>query len=426
MNSFFMTAINNEDLLMGGNEVEVVDPSSCDKMASDLDTNFNRVGAYLGTVDRPLTLIDTLRENVDDGDYAGAIATTGSINESLNNYVEVESFTPRSQVMGYITNPKRLDMLDIHNHLIAYEGFISDIGDKIKAFFKWCYDKIASIGTMIKGWFSGSKDDSIKSKLEAIKDKRINEFEVKGESYTYNGDKPLTSSVQLASSAGKVSELFKRYSDYIGQINTHLNELASDEGRLSDTAGDEGVLNSFIANVNKVIADKKTDEAWLGFTLRPANRGKENEGGLFSKVIFTLRGQKVDKKGSSTESDNPVTPNYKMSVSGKDLASAHEHFMAAEKTAQEFSDALNKLMSRLKVVETTLSNKADDASSAKLYKSVRVALEVSGDTIKNIADATTRLATAKNYWCVTVVNAVSESSSSDKDESKQPKKDEPK
>lgn len=423
MPSFLLAALNNEDLLVGDNDVEFVDPSVGEQTVSEVDSNFGKVSTYLGSVDRPLTLIDGLRDTIDEGDYPGAIAATGAINESLNGYVEVESYTPRKHVLGYVINPKSLDMLDIHNHLIAYEGFIGEIGDKIKAFFKWCYDKIASVGNMIKGWFSGKNNDSIKAKLESIKDKKIAEYEVKGESYTYNGDKALTSSVQLASSAAKVSELFKRYADYIGQINTHLNELASDEGKLNSNAGDGEVLNTFIANVNKVIADKKTDEVWLGFTLRPAN--KAQEGGLFSKVIFTLKGQKVGKDGKSTDSDNPVTANYKMSVIGKDLASAHDHFVSAENTAKEFGSALEKLMSRLKVVESTLNNKADDASSAKLYKSVRVALEVSGDTIKNIAEAATRLATAKNYWCVTVVNALAESSSEKKDESTS-KKDETK
>ncbi len=417
--------MNNEDLLVGENEVEWVDPTLCEKDVAEVDNKFTRVNSFLGAVDRPLVLIDGLRDAVDEGDYPGAVAATGAINESLTGYVEVESFTTRSQVLGYVSKPKSLDMLDIHNHLIAFEGFIAEIGNKIKAFFKWCYDKIAGIGTMIKGWFSGKNNDSIKAKLDAIKDKKIAEYEVKGESYTYNGDKALTSSVQLASSAAKVSELFKRYSDYIGQINTHLNELASDEGKLNSNAGDEGVLNTFIANVNKVIADKKTDEVWLGFTLRPANKAQGGGGGFFSKVVFTLKGQKVGKDGKATDSDNPVTANYKMSVIGKDLATTHEHFVSAENTAKEFGAALEKLMSRLKVVESTLNNKADDASSAKLYKSVRVALEVSGDTIKNIAEAATRLATAKNYWCVTVVNALAESSSEKKDEST-PKKDETK
>lgn len=425
MSSFLLAALNNEDLLVGDNDVEFVDPSVGEQTVSEVDSNFGKVSTYLGTVDRPLTLIDGLRDAVDDGDYTGAIAATGAINESLNGYVEVESFTSRKQVLGYVISPKSLDMLDIHNHLIAYEGFIGEIGDKIKAFFKWCYDKIASVGNMIKGWFSGKNNDSIKAKLDAIKDKKIAEYEVKGESYTYNGDKALTSSVQLASSAAKVSELFKRYADYIGQINTHLNELASDEGRLNSNAGDAEVLNTFIANVNKVIADKKADEVWLGFTLRPANKAQGGEGGFFSKVVFALKGQKVGKDGKATDSDNPVTANYKMSVIGKDLATTHEHFVSAENTAKEFGAALEKLMSRLKVVESTLNNKADDASSAKLYKSVRVALEVSGDTIKNIAEAATRLATAKNYWCVTVVNALAESSSEKKDEST-PKKDETK
>lgn len=172
-----------------------------------------------------------------------------------------------------------------------------------------------------------------------------------------------------------------------------------------------------------MISDKKTDEVWLGFTLRPANKSSGGEGGLFSKVVFTLRGQKVGKDGRSSEGDSPVTPNYKMTVSGKDLITTHEHFVAAEKTAQEFTAALEKLMSRLKVVEASLNSKADDASSAKLYKSVKVALEVSGDTIKNIADAATRLATAKNYWCVTVVNVVAESGGK-KEESNKPKTEE--
>lgn len=415
--------MNNEDLLVGENEVEWVDPTLCEKDVAEVDNKFTRVNSFLGAVDRPLVLIDGLRDAVDEGDYPGAVAATGAINESLTGYVEVESFTTRSQVLSYVSKPKSLDMLDIHNHLIAFEGFIAEIGDKIKAFFKWCYDKIAGIGTMIKGWFSGKNDDSIKAKLDGIKDKSIAEYEVKGESYTYNGYKHLTSSVQLASSAAKVSVLFKRYADYIGQINTHLNELASDEGKLNNNAVDEGVLSSFITNVNKVISDKKTDEVWLGFTLRPANKGSSGEGGLFSKVVFTLRGQKVSRGGRSIEGDSPVTPNYKMTVAGKDLITTHEHFVAAEKTAQEFTTALEKLMSRLKVVESSLKSKADEASSAKLYKSVKVALEVSGDTIKNIADAATRLATAKNYWCVTVVNALAESAGK-KEESNKPKTEE--
>ena len=414
--SQFLLAATGEDLLINDNSVEWVEPSVADKTLDEVESKFSGTVGYIAAIERPAALYDVVRDAVDDGNYPGAIAATGALNEGLQAYVEVESFPTRTSVMGLLSRPGNLDMLSIHKHIATMEGFFGEVADKIKAFFKWCYEKIANVGGMIKGWFTSKDNDAIKAKLETIKDKRLSQYEVKGATYTYNGDKPLTSSVQLASSVSKVAELFKRYHDYVNQVNTHLNELATDEGRLKDNANNDTALSTFIGNINKVIADKKTDEVWLGFTFRPSNKSQSDEKGLFGKVIFALRSQKTDRSGKSTDEDVPVTPAYKMDVVGKDLITAHGHFEAAEKSANEFTSDLEKLMSRLKVVETALSNKADEENSAKVYKTVRTALEVSGDVIKNIGQASTRLAEAKKYWCITVVDAVESGSEKSKSE----------
>jgi hypothetical protein len=424
MSKFELVAAS-EDLLLDSDKVEWVDPSIASTEIDEIENKFIKNTDYIATVIRPAELYDNLNEAVQDGNYQEAIGAVGALNEGLSTYVEVESYSTIIKASGLIKKTGELDMLNIHKHRIEMESWFGEIGEKIKAFIKWCYDKIASIGTMIKGWFTGKSDEGIKEKLESLKDKRLSQYEVKGETYTYNGDKSLTSSVQLGSSAAKVAELFKRYHDYISQVNTHLNEFATDEGKLNDNVNSDSALNSFVENINKVISDKKTDEVWLGFTLKPANKEQSGEKGLFSKVIFTLRGQKVDKAGKGIEGDNPVTPGYKMDITGKDLLTAHEHFAAAEKTANEFTADLEKLMARLKVVETALGNKANsEESSAKVYKTVRVALEVSGDVIKNIGQAALRLAEAKKYWCVTVADAVA--SSDEKGKSQDSKKTEDK
>lgn len=399
--SHFMYNLDNEDLLVDpSSNITIVSPDGVENIVDELETNVRKNSDFIGVIATPVQAVDDLRESINDGNYQGAIDATIALGEAFA--VSAESWGIAKPNVIDVT---KITMMDVRAHLLAQESFINSVMDKIKAFLKWCYEKIVSIGNSISNWFTKEGAEQIKSRLSNFKGKRISQVGIKGAVYTYNGNKPLTSSVQLVSSASKVAVLFKRYGDYIKDVNDLLSEFASEESKLSENSAQESVLSAFIEKINKVATDKKTDEVWLGFTMRSAS---DSQGGSksFNKLIFTVKGQKAGKDGKPVEADTPVLEDYKMDVTGDDLANAYNHFESAIKASEGFSEQLNKVLERLKVVEKTIDAKAKEENSAKLYKSIKVALEVSGDTIKNIGLASGKLAEANKYWFGTLVNSI--------------------
>lgn len=405
MSSFYngSSSINNEDLLVDDNDVELVAPGVVFDETSDITKRITTTIGYIDALESPIEAIDTLRGTISDGNYSGAIEASKAV-DSVYEVVQ-ESLKLKPLTI------KNLDMMSIRAHLVAMEGFMGEVGEKIKAFFKWCIDKITALGTMIKGWFSSKGDDVIKASISTVRNKRLLQYDVKGTIYTYDGDKALSSSVQLASSASKVVELFRRYSDYVNQINTHLNELISDEGKLKEGDDQKAVVDTFINAINKVVSDKKVNDTYLGFTFKLASEATKPN--LYNKVILVLKGQKADKSEKPSESsDAPVYADYKMSITGRDIETTFNHFVEAQKVAKEYAEGLDKLSGRIKSLSSAIESKGDSEDGAKLYKSIRVALEVIGDCIKNIGTASINLANAKKYWCVTVVSALASSTES--------------
>lgn len=328
---------------------------SIDSFAVELDTLFNDLG----------TAVRFLRTE--------SIRPMSGVHHSALAFLERQTYVthfPRFE------NSKGVDELTFR-----MEGVIDRIWEKIKEFFKWIYDKITSLFSSAEET-PDVKPEEAKKVVEAVKAEVAKTSSSSSDSSTSDEKKPDLSDetikkvrtaiqkirpmLRFSKNQDPVNdlELIKEAIENFKIISTNIIGLMNQEEISEDV-----VFNNTNSSKTQAEVDKKGNE-------KPEGKGTLLYA-KFNKIQFLgVHGSKVEKKYYSLQSERE---DYEIVDMAKSLM---EVGVNASLLAKDHKDAMNKVKSDIKTLESKINEKKADPNlgdKAQLVMGVYVALMATAD-----------------------------------------------
>lgn len=320
-------------------------------------------------------------ESIDS--FAVEVDTLFNDLDTAVRFLRTESIRPMSGVhhsalaflerQTYVTEFPRFENFKGGDELtFRMEGVVDQIWEKIKGFFKWIYDKIADLFSSAEET-PDVKPEEAKKVVEAVKqavkaeesggssaskDEEISDEAIKKVKTAITKIRPM---LRFSKNQDPVTdlELIKEAIENFKIISTNIIGLMNQEEISEDV-----VFNNTNSSKTQAEVDKKGNE-------KPEGKGVLFYA-KFNKIQFLgVHSGKVEKKYYSLESERE---DYEIVAMAKSLM---EVGVNASLLAKDHKDAMNKVKTDVKAMESKISEKKADpklGEKARLVMGVYVAL----------------------------------------------------
>ena len=332
-------------------------------------------------------------ESIDS--FAVEVDTLFNDLDTAVRFLRTESIRPMSGVhhsalaflerQTYVTEFPRFENFKGGDELtFRMEGVVDQIWEKIKGFFKWIYDKIAGLFSTAEET-PDVKPEEAKKVVEAVKQavkaeesggsSASNDEEKKNQEISAEAIKKVKTAItkirpmlRFSKNQDPVTdlELIKEAIENFKIISTNIIGLMNQEEISEDV-----VFNNTNSSKTQAEVDKKGNE-------KPEGKGVLLYA-KFNKIQFLgVHSGSVEKKYYSLESERE---DYEIVAMAKSLM---EVGVNASLLAKDHKDAMNKVKSDVKALESKISEKKADpklGEKARLVMGVYVALMVTAENM---------------------------------------------